>query len=95
VRVVDIDSAGASNHLQYALHVFNDIVIPEPDDTPAVGLKPSRPPAIRIVLCGMLSAIELDDQPVIGTDEIRDEGSERNLAVEFESAQSAITQPRP
>jgi hypothetical protein len=95
VRVVDIDSAGAGDHLQYAVDVLDDVVIPESNGAPAVGFEPNRPPAIRIFRGGMLSTIELDDETVVSTDEIGDEGSERNLTAELNSAEAAVTQARP
>jgi hypothetical protein len=95
VRVVDINCAGTGNHLQYAVHVFDDVVIPEPDDAPTVDLKPNRAPAVCIVLRGMLSTIELDNEAVIGADEIGNEWTERYLATEFNAAEPAIAQARP
>jgi hypothetical protein len=50
VRVVDIDSAGARNHLQYALEIFGDIVVPEPDYAPTAGFEPRRPSAIGVII---------------------------------------------
>ena len=60
-----------------------------------MGFEPHGPPALRIVLCRMLPTINLDHEGVVGTNEIGDEGSERNLATEFESAQLAVAEARP
>ncbi len=43
----------------------------------------------------MLTAIELDDNAMIGTDEIGNEGTEWNLAAKFQTQQPAVAQPKP
>jgi hypothetical protein len=43
----------------------------------------------------VLTAVELDNESMIGANEIRDEIAEWYLAAEFQSQQAAIAQPRP
>jgi hypothetical protein len=85
VRVDDIDSARASDHLQYAVDILANIVIPEADHTPAAGFEPSRTPTISSFRRRVLAPIELDDQGVIGADKIGDERTERNLPTELQT----------
>ncbi len=85
MRVGDIDSARAGNHLQHALDILANIVIPEADHAPAAGFEPSRTPTISSFRRRMLAPIQLDDQGVIGAHKIGDERTERNLPAEIQT----------
>jgi hypothetical protein len=95
VKAVEIDTTGASYGVQDAVDVFIDLVIPASNDAPAVGFQPCGPSIVRDLRRRVLAAIELDSERVIGTNEIRNEVTKRDLAAEFQSEQAAIAQSRP
>src|SRR5207237_1680590 len=73
---------------------IDDIVIPDPNDAVAEGCEVRVANSIGGVI-GMLSAIDLDDQPLLAADEIDVITSDRLLASELEPAKPAIAQLQP
>ncbi len=84
----------ADNPVQNIVGIAKDIVIPEPEHAPSLALQPGCSAFIRMAL-RVLPAIDLDNQSVGDTGEIRDERTDRMLAAEFMLFQSAIAECFP
>jgi len=82
------------DHLQHTLGAGQNIVVPEPDDSPAVIFEPSRSPRI-VSAVGMLAAVEFNDQTPLDADKIGEKDTNRMLATEFVAAQLPIAHQPP
>jgi hypothetical protein len=80
------------DHLQHAIHILHDVVVPKSQYTIVVILQP--PSALATVLIVIvLPTIGLDDEALLATDEIDDVGADRLLADEFMAVELARSQP--
>ena len=92
---------GDIKRIEYGLHypfgIAKHLVVPEPQDTHAVGLQ--RPRALCIVRSllwlRMLAAIQLDAEPGFVAVEIEDVPTHRMLPAELGAGQLAIAQQLP
>jgi hypothetical protein len=80
--------------LQNAIHIFQNVMIPESQDTVVVLRQPSVTDAIRFAV-SMLSAIDLNNHPRFPTDEIDDIGTNRLLANKLTVFKRSRAQPIP
>ena len=76
------------NGFENSRHVTQDIVIPKSQDAVVVIGKPSISNRITSVV-GMLSTVQLDDQPMLAADKINSVTTNRILPNEFMSVESA------
>jgi len=78
--------------------VLHDLVVPEADDAPSLGFKPSGAPQILRLSPTMLAAIDLDNERSLDANEVRDVGAEGDLPAEAMSVQlflaDALPQPQ-
>src|SRR5215469_2400710 len=84
VRAAGVHSACFGDPPEHAVGVLEHIVVPEANDPPAVVFEPFSSPVISHSLRRVLSAIELDDERLIPTNEIGDEWPDRDLAAKLE-----------
>jgi hypothetical protein len=82
------------NRLEHAFGVGKDVVVPEPNDPPALSCEPFSAPLIRGVLA-VLAPVGFDDEPVLGAGEVGDEGADRMLSSEPIAGEPACTKVRP
>src|SRR5947209_4879375 len=77
------------NHGQNAVCVLQDITVPKSYDDGAHNLQLRR--SIGVASNGgnvaVLSAVQLDDQAMLGANEVDDEAADRTLPLEFEAVQ--------
>ena len=71
------------------VRVSQDVVIPKPQDTKAVCVKPSRTRAFGARLDCVLPAIDFDDQSSFETREIANVRAKRNLAAKAKAVHLA------
>jgi hypothetical protein len=82
------------NDLQNAVHVFQNVVIPEPQDTVVVLGQPSIADTICFAV-SVLSAIHLYNHPRFPADKIDHVGTDRLLANELAAFNRPRTRPIP
>ncbi len=80
--------------LQHPFGPAQNIVVPEPNNPPAVTFEPRRPPRI-VSAVSMLAAVEFDDQASLNADKIRNESTNWVLATELVAVQLPIAHQRP
>lgn len=92
----------AVDRLEHGDQILYSIIIPKPDDAIAVGRQFDGALFVGRDLVRMLAAIELDDELLFGTGEVRDAVADRMLAAEFvvgeavaEGAPEDLTLPSP
>lgn len=78
---------------QHAVDIAKNFMVPEADHLETLRFEESR--ARGIGFCAVLSAIDLDNQPRVKADEIRDVGGDNNLPSEFSAAELPVAQLRP
>ena len=66
------------NGLQHAVHVSQNIIVPEANDAIALGFEKSGSGGVPADF-GVLAAVDLYDQLFFPADEVANEGSNRNL----------------
>jgi hypothetical protein len=79
------------NRFKHALSIRQRIVVPEPQNAPAV----CREKVITLIVCWtvcMLAAIQLDYQSVLDRSEVRDVRTDRQLSAKFCAVKPAIAQ---
>ena len=81
--------------LQRTPGTVQDLVVPEPQDTIPAGRKNGTASLIADQLISMLTAIDLDDQSGIETDEIDDMRTDHLLPPKLESVQLTGSQVPP
>jgi len=67
---------------KHAVGILQHVVVPESNDGKAPIAEPSGPAFVCICLPGMLTTINLDDDPQLETAEVGDVGTDGNLAAE-------------
>jgi hypothetical protein len=82
------------NGFDYSIGIVEYIVVPKPDDTPALPLQKSRTTPVRNILC-MLICIDFDNQCMSSASKIDDKGPDWMLPAKFVFFQSTIAQGRP
>lgn len=82
------------NHFDNPFGIGEHVIVPEANDAPTLSFEKGCSALIRNVL-GVLAAIDLNDEVMLGASEIGDESADRVLTAESESGQSAIAQRRP
>lgn len=82
------------DRLKYSVAIAHHVVVPEPQHTPAVGCEEGVAPCVGRAFC-MLTAIELNDEPMLDRCEVRDEWADRDLAPKFDSAQTTVAKQPP
>jgi hypothetical protein len=80
---------------QHRIDVAQHVVIPEAQHPISGAHQKACPARIRVDGQGVLSAIELDDEPTIMTDEIHNEGRKWMLAPEFEATEPTVPDTLP
>ncbi len=90
-----LTAARVEDHQAHAIAIGEDGRVPETQHPKALPLKIGR--AARIIgdLIGMLPAVNFDDETGVGTIEVHDVGTARNLALPPPAAEAAITQKTP
>ena len=90
---------GGTHRIQYDFHhalcVCQHVIVPETQNPIALLFQKCCAARIGCRPRIMLTTIEFDDKHVLGTNEIRDEGTNRKLATEFEIAEGTIAQMQP
>ena len=86
---------GLQNHLKYAFHILQDIIVPETQGPVAHQLELKRPAFVINHLIAMLSAVQLHDQASVRTGEIGDVRADLVLATEFPALQTSVAQVVP
>ena len=80
--------------LQDAVHIGQNLVVPEADHSPALAFEPDS--AFEVLwIVRVLPAIELDDYLSFDAGEIGDVPSDRMLATEFEPVELPIPNTEP
>ena len=81
--------------LQHRIDVAQHVVIPEAQHPISGTHQEACPALVRVDSQDVLSAIELDDEPAIMTDEIHNEGRKWMLAPEFEATEPTVPETLP
>src|SRR5690606_28372461 len=83
------------NHFQHSIRVFEDVIVPEPQDGEPVAFQRRCPP--RVVRCRirMLATVQLNHEFSFEAGEIKDEIQERMLSPELASLQLPAAQLPP
>jgi hypothetical protein len=84
-----------ANPLQNTVDIVQNLVVPESQDTITLGCQSGTALLIVDLLLCMLSAIGLNDEPGMETDEIHDVGTNHLLAPKLESGQPACPEVSP
>ena len=71
-----------NDQLRHTVKIFEDVVVPETDHTIACDFEKCCPATVAFAF-GMLSAVSLDDQAMLLTNEINDERPDRLLTSEL------------
>ncbi len=87
--------ADIEDGLEHAVHILQDIAVPEPHYQIAFRFQVSRSAGIRLGPFRVLAAIQLDDQPCFLAKKIDYVGQERNLSAEFETSKPPASKARP
>src|SRR6185437_6450552 len=95
LRLVGIQPTYSSDHRQHAIEVLVHLVVPKSNNPPAARLQPNSSPVIADLRRRVLTAVELDNEGVVGANEVSNEIAEGHLTAEFQPQQAAIAQPRP
>jgi len=80
---------------QDALKIFQNLVVPKPEDSESALRKSGVPLAVFYGAFGMLSAIKLDYYALLKADEINNEMAYRLLSPEFYSRELLGSKPSP
>lgn len=81
------------DNLQNAVEVFEHLMVPEADKSESLCLQPGGARGISFEC--VLSAVQLDNQPRLGAQEIRDIAAERNLTAKLRPGQLPVAQGLP
>ena len=81
--------------LQHRVDVTQHIVIPEAQHPISGAHQEACPALVRVDGKSVLSAIQLDDEPALMTDEIHNEGWKWVLAPEFEATKPTVSETLP
>jgi hypothetical protein len=92
-RVVSGQRNLAADHLENAVRIFEDVVVPEADDAIAEGFDHMR--ARSIDISRMLSSVELDREAQASAGEVGDMRANGKLADEFRAFEPAASQIVP
>ena len=84
-----------SQRFQHALHVLQDVRVPEAKHTIALSFQPYGATPIRLRLPIVLPAVELHDQPVVDAEEVHEVGPNRHLATELVAVEASGAQAPP
>jgi hypothetical protein len=82
------------NTLCYSIQIAQHLVVPEANHPPSLLFQPSGPLQVSVVV-GMLTAIDLDRQPMLEAGEIEDERTDWMLTPEFVVLQLPPAENRP
>ena len=85
---------GFENDIQNAFGIRENVVVPKPDHTPTLLLKPSSPPQVCRTLV-VLTTVGLDDQVILCAGEIDDVWTDLMLPTELVAGQPTIAQCGP
>ena len=85
------------DHRENAIHVQQNVGVPETKDQEPLFLKPAITCCIALTLrkCRMLTAVEFDDDTDVEGDEIHDMRPDGCLAPELDSKNLVTTEPSP
>jgi hypothetical protein len=83
------------DRLKNAFDVFEDVVVPEPDDTVSNALQVRVAPLVIVLMLCVLAAIELDHETALKAYEIDDIRSDGPLSPELETFESTRAQIAP
>jgi len=85
------------DHVQNAVRILNDVVVPKSQDAIALAFEPARPHIVAsgIFCFAVLRAIEFDDEPSGHAGEIGDVVSNRHLAAEMPAVQLECPEQAP
>jgi hypothetical protein len=84
-----------ADRLEHGIQVFEDEVVPEPHHPEALRVQPGRPVLVLRGPDGMLAPVQLDDQPALKTNEVRDVRADRGLPTELGFGDLIIAQAIP
>jgi len=83
------------DHLLYRLNLLQHLGVPEPQDPEPLSLQPPSPLCIAFSLLRVLSAVHLDDQPLLQTDEVNNVRPQGLLTPKPMPAELLEAQPTP
>ena len=83
------------DRLQYQVQILEHQIIPESNHPEALRVQPVGAAIIFLGLLSLLSAIQLQDQPVLEADEIGDEWTDLSLSTESASIELTMAQVIP
>jgi hypothetical protein len=79
---------------QHTLEIPEHVVVPESPHAISLGRKPTIAAGVTLRF-GMLSAVDLNHQARVVTNEVRNKWSHRSLAAELEVGKASIAQREP
>src|SRR3546814_19879499 len=77
-----IRRSSLADHLEHAIQVLENLIVPETQDSEAAAFEPLRSCCVIILAVAVLATIELDNQTHIVAGEIGPEAAERHLAAQ-------------
>lgn len=86
---------GLEDSLQDGVRLGQCLVVPEVQNPIAASLQEGCPPAIRVSLHCMLTAVEFDHETPLGTAEVNDERPDRMLPPELGASNLTVTETGP